>query len=70
MLSLVSVAVADRWAVTAGLTETARTVAVLAANVGSLGALWIAQFVILDRVLFRARPDRRSGPRTMRSISL
>ncbi len=43
---------------TAGWSRPAATVAVVAANLGAFGIVWIAQFVILDRVLFR-RPTVR-----------
>jgi putative flippase GtrA len=53
-LSTVAVALADagarRLAFPAGL----HTLALLAANVSAFGALWIAQFLVLDRVLFAA----------------
>ena len=44
--------VADSWAAQAHLTAPARTVLVLVGHLGGFGLLWIAQFVILDRVVF------------------
>jgi putative flippase GtrA/glycosyltransferase involved in cell wall biosynthesis len=52
-LSTVAVAVTAQWATNLGLESTARTVAVELANLAAFGTLWIAQFVILDKVLFR-----------------
>ncbi len=51
-LSTVAVSAAARWAAHAGLNV---TVAALAANVGTFGSLWLVQFVLLDRVLFKRR---------------
>ncbi len=45
-------ALAAGWATSAGLDAPARTVAVEAASIAAFGSLWVAQFVILDRVLF------------------
>ncbi len=39
----------------------AHTAAVLAANVTAYGSLWIAQYVLLDRVLFRVRAAAPGG---------
>jgi putative flippase GtrA len=51
--------------VAAGATSTwsraAHTGAVELANVIAFGSLWILQFVLLDRVLFRARDANRAG---------
>jgi len=52
-LSTLAVHRAAIWAEHAGLSGTARTLAVEAANIAAFGSLWIAQFLILDRVLFR-----------------
>jgi putative flippase GtrA len=62
LLSTVAVAFASRWADTAALTNTWRTLTVQGANLAAFGVVWIAQFVLLDRVLFgrRARLDSQS----------
>jgi putative flippase GtrA len=54
-LSTLAVGLTALWADSLGLEATARTVAVELANLAAFGTLWIAQFVILDRVLFRHR---------------
>jgi putative flippase GtrA len=51
LLSSISVHVADRLA--QRLPADIRTLAILAANVTAFGTLWIIQFVINDRVLFK-----------------
>jgi putative flippase GtrA len=56
-LSTLAVSFAAGWAVRAGLGITARTLAAEAANVGTFGALWLIQFALLDRLLFRSRGD-------------
>src|SRR5207245_2331074 len=53
VLSTVAVALAARWAASTGLDAASTTVAVEAANVAAFGSLWLVQFAILDRVLFR-----------------
>jgi putative flippase GtrA len=53
-LSTVAVSAAAGWAATSGLGPTARTVAAEAASVATFGTLWILQYVLLDRLLFRA----------------
>lgn len=52
-LSTLAVSAAAGWATTAGFGSTARALAAQAANVTTFGILWVAQYVILDRVLFR-----------------
>jgi putative flippase GtrA len=51
-LSTVAVGVADSWATAAGLAGSVHTATVVAAQLSGFGALWIVQFVLLDRVLF------------------
>jgi putative flippase GtrA len=62
LLSTIAVAFASRWADAAALTNTWRTLTVQGANLAAFGVVWIAQFVLLDRVLFgrRARLDSQS----------
>ena len=51
-LSTLTVAIADSWAAQAHLTALPRTVLDLTGHLGGFGVLWIAQFAILDRVVF------------------
>jgi putative flippase GtrA len=54
-LSTLAVAVASRWADAHHLADGMRTIAVQGANLAAFGVVWVAQFVLLDRVLFRRR---------------
>jgi putative flippase GtrA len=60
-LSTLTVSLAAAWAAHAGVTGTTRTVVIEVANVAAFGSLWIAQFLILDRILFRSAGGRASG---------
>jgi putative flippase GtrA len=55
-LSTLAVSLAAASAGAAGLDGFPRTAAIEAANVGAWGSLWVAQFLILDRFLFRSAP--------------
>jgi len=61
-----TVAVGAAAARTATWGHTAHTAAVLCANVAAYGSLWVVQYALLDKVLFRtrafARPARHPGP--------
>ncbi len=63
-LSTVAVGAAASWAAGAGVGNAVRTLAVEGANVAAFGSLWIAQFVILDRLMFgpAARWTRPAEP--------
>jgi putative flippase GtrA len=66
-LSTLTVSLAAAWADAAGLQGFTRTAAIEAANVAAWGSLWVAQFVILDRFLFRATAT--SAPAVARSVT-
>jgi putative flippase GtrA len=66
-LSTVAVSVAAGWASSLGLGTTARAVAAEAASIATFGTLWVAQYLLLDRVLFAsathgARPAPLPAP--------
>ena len=52
VLSTAAVAAAGAVAVGGGWSPGATAVAAIAANLAAFGTVWIAQFVVLDRVLF------------------
>ena len=52
-LSTLAVHVAGAWADGRGWSSPARTVLVMATNLSAYGSLWVIQFLLLDRVLFR-----------------
>jgi putative flippase GtrA len=52
-LSTCAVILSAAWADSAGLQGFARTAAIEVANIAAWGSLWVAQFLVLDRFLFR-----------------
>jgi putative flippase GtrA len=63
-ISTIAVSVAGAWAIHRDWPAPARTVLVLATNVVAYGSLWVLQFVLLDRVLFRPPGPARRASRT------
>jgi putative flippase GtrA len=57
-LSTMAVSAAARWTSAARFGTTAHTLAAETANIATFGSLWIVQYVILDRLLFRPSPER------------
>ena len=55
MLSTVAVALSDSWLHGAHLGEPLRTFVLVAAHLSGFGILWVAQFALLERVLFVRR---------------
>jgi putative flippase GtrA len=55
VLSTLAVGVVDSWASGAHLESSTRTAAVLGAHLSGFGALWVIQFILLDRFLFARR---------------
>jgi len=62
LCSTVVVGWADHAAVAIGLERAARTVVVMLTNLGTFGGLWIVQFLLLDRVLFRMPSTPEDAP--------
>jgi putative flippase GtrA len=61
--STLAVQAAGQWALDHGVSHLARAVIVDGANIVAFGTLWVVQFVVCDRLLFRARtPQPAPGP--------
>ncbi len=61
-LSTVTVGIADAWSAHTHLSPMMHTAMLLVGHLGGFGVLWILQFVLLDRVLFAARPSAANVP--------
>jgi putative flippase GtrA len=61
VLSTGAVQLAAMYTAAAGWAHPAATAAVALANLAAFGVVWIAQFVVLDRVLFRTDPRSCEG---------
>jgi putative flippase GtrA len=60
-LSTLTVSLAAAWTAHVGITGSSRTAVIELASVAAFGALWIAQFLILDRILFRSTDAGAAG---------
>jgi putative flippase GtrA len=56
-LSTVAVSLVASWATSNGWSNTSRTLAAEGANIVAFGSLWLLQFALLDRVLFKTTPS-------------
>jgi putative flippase GtrA len=61
-LSTVAVSAAARWATADRFGTTAHTLAAETANIATYGSLWIIQYIMLDRVLFKTHPSVVPAP--------
>jgi hypothetical protein len=64
-LSTISVALTDAWAAGAHLAPPVHTVMLLVAHLSGFGILWVAQFILLDRVLFGRDAHRERSRRRL-----
>jgi putative flippase GtrA len=65
VLSTLNVHIAATWATSHGWSRLGRTLIAQAANLGTFGVLWVFQYVLCDRLLFRSPPvpvESRSTP--------
>jgi putative flippase GtrA len=69
-LSTLAVSAASRWASAAGLSVGGRTLVAEVANVATFGSLWLAQYLLLDRVLFRGRSAPAAEPAEQEPMTL
>jgi putative flippase GtrA len=63
VLSTLAVAFTDSWLHGTHLGEPLRTCVIVVAQLSGFGVLWIAQFVLLERVLFARRVEPLESPR-------
>ena len=68
IVSTVAVGIMASW--TAGWSHWSHTVAVLMANVVAYGTLWVVQYHLLGRVLFRTRPASPEPPTTAEGLAV
>ena len=63
VLSTVAVALTDSWLHGSHLGQPLRTLVIVTAHLSGFGILWVAQFILLERVLFARRVGSLESPR-------
>ena len=63
VLSTLAVALTDSWLHGSHLGEPLRTLVIVTAHLSGFGVLWVAQFILLERVLFAGRVKPLESPR-------
>jgi putative flippase GtrA len=61
VLSTIAVSVGTAWVTNLGYGPSVQGLVADASNLAAFGSLWLVQFVVLDRVLFRAGEDDLAG---------
>jgi hypothetical protein len=62
VLSTIAVGAADSAARASLHSHTFETLAVLGANIGTYGVIWVAKFILFNKVLFVIPPSGPTGP--------
>ena len=62
VLSTVAVALTDSWLHGAHIGQPLRTLVIVTAHLSGFGILWVAQFILLERVLFARRVGSLESP--------
>ena len=62
VLSTVAVALTDSWLHGSHLGQPLRTLVIVIAHLSGFGILWVAQFILLERVLFARRVSSLESP--------
>lgn len=70
VISTLNVHLVGLWATSADWGRLLRTVAVEAANLGTFGCLWLFQYVLCDRFLFRSAEPEAIAPSLMEPVTL
>ena len=63
VLSTLAVALTDSWLHGSHLGEPLHTLVILTAHLSGFGLLWVAEFLLLERVLFAHRSGPLESPR-------